>query len=179
MRGRGPRRAEPVRETERVSARNDATVEVAYAAAWTPRACQRGAVAAIDLDALRSNIATVRALVGDVEVMAVVKADAYGHGLVPCARAALEAGATWLGVALLDEAITLRDAGVEGRVLAWRACTSRSTPASRATERQPVSGRSSSRRLAQLRSTSSSRSSASGRTSRAPMCRRTRRSPPR
>jgi len=49
----------------------------------------------------------------------VVKADAYGHGLVECARAAQEAGATWLGVALPSEAVRLRDAGVQGRVLTW------------------------------------------------------------
>lgn len=121
MRGRGPRRRTAVRDTRRVDSRTDATAEVAYDAAWTPQASTRGAVAAIDLDALRANVAAVRARIGDVEVMAVVKADAYGHGLVPCARAALEAGATWLGVALLDEAIALRDAGVRGRVLAWLA----------------------------------------------------------
>jgi alanine racemase len=53
--------------------------------------------------------------------MAVVKADAYGHGLVPCARAALDGGATWLGTALLSEAVGLRDAGVGGRILTWLA----------------------------------------------------------
>ena len=51
--------------------------------------------------------------------MAVVKADAYGHGLVPSARAAQAGGAGWLGVALLDEALALRAAGIEGPVLAW------------------------------------------------------------
>ena len=110
-----------MRDTDRVSARNDAPVDVAYAAAWTSQACARGAVAAIDLDALRANIATVRERIGGVEVMAVVKADAYGHGLEACARAALDGGATWLGVALLDEAIALRDAGVGGRILGWLA----------------------------------------------------------
>ena len=54
------------------------------------------------------------------EVMAVVKADGYGHGLVPSARAAVEGGATWLGTALLDEALALRAAGITApRVLAW------------------------------------------------------------
>jgi alanine racemase len=48
-----------------------------------------------------------------------VKADGYGHGLVPSARAALAGGATWLGVAMLDEAVALRAAGVSERVLAW------------------------------------------------------------
>ena len=51
--------------------------------------------------------------------MAVVKADAYGHGLVPSARAALRGGASWLGVALLDEALQLRAAGVHAPLLAW------------------------------------------------------------
>ena len=88
---------------------------------WTTDAVARGAVATIDLDALRGNLARVRELTGDAAVMAVVKADAYGHGLVPCARAALEGGASWLGAALPDEAVALRDAGVGGRVLAWLA----------------------------------------------------------
>jgi alanine racemase len=51
--------------------------------------------------------------------MAVVKADAYGHGLVPCAQAALAGGATWLGVAQLSEGLALRAAGVGGRILSW------------------------------------------------------------
>jgi len=110
-----------VRQTERVST-VDATTSGASAVAstaWTPEALQRGAVASVDLDALRSNLARVRELSGDVDVMAVVKADAYGHGLVPCARAALEGGATWLGAALPTEALALRAAGVGGRVLTW------------------------------------------------------------
>ena len=110
-----------MRQTERVST-VDATTSGASAVgstAWTPEALRRGAVASIDLDALRSNLARVRELTGDVAVMAVVKADAYGHGLVPCARAALEGGATWLGAALPTEALALRAAGVGGRVLTW------------------------------------------------------------
>jgi alanine racemase len=51
--------------------------------------------------------------------MAVVKADGYGHGMVPSARAALAGGATWLGVATLDEALALRAAGIAAPVLAW------------------------------------------------------------
>lgn len=51
--------------------------------------------------------------------MAVVKADAYGHGSVPVARAALEAGAAWLGVAHIGEALTLRAAGIDSPTLAW------------------------------------------------------------
>ena len=51
--------------------------------------------------------------------MAIVKADAYGHGLEPCARAAQAGGATWLGVAQLSEALALRDAGLTGRIFTW------------------------------------------------------------
>lgn len=104
-----------VRETGRVTA---VPTPASLASAWTPEALARGAVAAIDLDALRHNLGVAREAAG-VPVMAVVKADAYGHGLVPCALAAREAGAEWLGVALLQEAVALRDAGVEGRILAW------------------------------------------------------------
>lgn len=93
-------------------------MSVEQQAGWTPRALERGAVATVDLDALRHNVRTVQARVG-TPVMAVVKADAYGHGLVECARAAQQAGATWLGVALPGEAVRLRDAGVQGRVLTW------------------------------------------------------------
>jgi alanine racemase len=73
----------------------------------------------IDLDALRANVATLKAKAPGAAFMAVVKADGYGHGMVPCARAALEAGATWLGVATPEEALGLRRAGVGGRVLCW------------------------------------------------------------
>ena len=80
--------------------------------------------AVIDLGAIRSN---VQALVGrarptvdrTTQVLAVVKADAYGHGLLPCARAAVEGGATWLGTAQVSEALELRAAGVSARILTW------------------------------------------------------------
>jgi alanine racemase len=77
------------------------------------------AVAEVDLAAVRGNVRALRDLAGPAEVMAVVKADAYGHGLVPCAEAALAAGATWLGVAQLAEGLALREAGVGGRILSW------------------------------------------------------------
>lgn len=51
--------------------------------------------------------------------MAVVKADAYGHGALPCARAALAAGARWLGTATPEEALALRAAGIPGRIMCW------------------------------------------------------------
>ncbi|WP_026533575.1 alanine racemase [Arthrobacter sp. H41] len=75
--------------------------------------------AEIDLDAVRSNVRHIAQIASPARVMAVVKADAYGHGSVPVARAAIEAGATWLGVAHIAEAVTLREAGIEAPLLAW------------------------------------------------------------
>ena len=77
------------------------------------------AYAEIDLDALRANVALLRERAGSARLLAVVKADAYGHGLIPCAKAALEGGAQWLGVALLEEALAIRAAGIKARTLAW------------------------------------------------------------
>jgi len=76
------------------------------------------AEARIDLERISANIKHLINLSG-TPVMAVVKADAYGHGLVPVARAAVEAGATALGVALLEEALILREAGITAPILAW------------------------------------------------------------
>ncbi|WP_328905341.1 alanine racemase [Streptomyces sp. NBC_00234] len=75
--------------------------------------------AEIDLAALRANVRVLRARAAGAQLMAVVKSDAYGHGAVPCARAALEAGATWLGTATPQEALALRAAGLGGRVMCW------------------------------------------------------------
>lgn len=72
----------------------------------------------VDLAALRHNVRRLREVAG-VPTMTVVKADAYGHGMVEVARAAREAGAEWLGVATVEEALALRAAGDEGRVLCW------------------------------------------------------------
>ena len=72
----------------------------------------------VDLERITANIKHFKAL-SETPVMAVVKADAYGHGLVPVAKAALDAGASSLGVALLEEAITLRQAGITAPILAW------------------------------------------------------------
>ena len=72
----------------------------------------------VDVAAIRHNVTRLRRHVG-VPLMAVVKADGYGHGLVPAARAAREGGAEWLGVASLDEALALRESGDTGRVLCW------------------------------------------------------------
>ncbi|MBG6182259.1 alanine racemase [Arthrobacter sp. CAN_A214] len=84
-----------------------------------PSPVQADRRAEIDLDAVRSNVRHIARLVGPARVMAVVKADAYGHGAVPVARAAIEAGAAWLGVAHIAEAVALREAGIEAPLLAW------------------------------------------------------------
>ena len=73
----------------------------------------------VDLDAVRANVGVLVARSAPAEVMAVVKADGYGHGMVPVARAARAGGASWLGVAFLEEALALRAAGDTGRVLTW------------------------------------------------------------
>src|SRR6478672_4680428 len=74
--------------------------------------------AVVDLSAIRANVASLKAGTA-AEVMAVVKADGYGHGLVPSARAALAGGATWLGTAVVDEALALRAAGITVPLLSW------------------------------------------------------------
>ncbi|MDR1412595.1 MAG: alanine racemase [Actinomycetes bacterium] len=72
----------------------------------------------VDLDAIRANVLAFRQLTGPgVKFMAVVKADAYGHGAVAVARAAVDAGAEWLGVATADEALELRAGGLAAPVL--------------------------------------------------------------
>ncbi len=77
----------------------------------------RPTTAWIDLDALRRNVAAVRAHVGGRKIMAVVKANAYGHGLVRTSTALLDYGVDELGVAFLEEGITLRRAGVTAPIL--------------------------------------------------------------
>ncbi len=75
--------------------------------------------ARIRLDAFAENLAIVRRTAAPAQVMAVVKAEAYGHGMLLAARAAAEAGADWLGVADLAEAVALREAGLDLPLLAW------------------------------------------------------------
>jgi len=81
------------------------------------KAPERAAV--IDLEAIRHNARRLVELSAPAQLMAVVKADGYGHGAVPAARAALDGGATWLGVAHIDEALALRAAGLDAPLLAW------------------------------------------------------------
>lgn len=75
--------------------------------------------ASVDLDAIAHNVAALREHAGSAAVMAVVKAEGYGHGATPVARAALAAGAAELGVATVDEALALRRDGITAPVLAW------------------------------------------------------------
>lgn len=75
--------------------------------------------AVVDLAALRANVRALRARAPKAQLMAVVKADAYGHGAVPCARAARQAGAAWVGTATPEEALALRAAGDTGRLMCW------------------------------------------------------------
>lgn len=78
----------------------------------------RPALAVVDLDALAVNVRTVRTLIGpDVRLQAVVKANAYGHGAVPIARAVLAAGADSVAVATVDEAVQLRTGGIAGPLM--------------------------------------------------------------
>ena len=75
--------------------------------------------ALVDLDAIANNVRVLREHAGSAEVMAVVKADGYGHGATRAARAALAAGAAELGVATIEEALALRADGVTAPILAW------------------------------------------------------------
>jgi alanine racemase len=75
--------------------------------------------ARLDPRAVAHNIRTIRAAVGPVKMMIVVKARGYGHGAVAVADAAVAAGADWLGVVEIDEALELRRAGIEAPILAW------------------------------------------------------------
>ena len=78
---------------------------------------QRWAWAEVDLGSIQHNVAVVAQRVAPADVWAVVKADGYGHGAVPVARAALAAGATGLCVAIVDEGVLLRRAGITAPVL--------------------------------------------------------------
>jgi alanine racemase len=82
------------------------------------------AVARVDLGAIERNCAALRSRLGGAALCAVVKADGYGHGAVPSARAALAGGATWIAVATAREAAELREGGIEDRLLVMGALTS-------------------------------------------------------
>jgi alanine racemase len=90
---------------------------VATTAEILSRVATRPTWAEVSLTTLRQNFRTVQKHVGAVTVCAVVKADAYGHGAVECSRALEAEGARWLGVTSLDEAIPLREAGIQSSIL--------------------------------------------------------------
>jgi len=81
-------------------------------------AFHRASQAEINLSALRDNFNIARRLLpSSVEILAIVKADAYGHGVIPCAKTLLEAGADGLGVSIGNEGIELRENGIDGPIL--------------------------------------------------------------
>ena len=77
----------------------------------------RPTYAEIDLGAVARNVTHLKELIDPSELCAVVKADAYGHGDAPVAAVALESGATWLAVSLIEEGIRLREAGIDAPIL--------------------------------------------------------------
>jgi alanine racemase len=83
----------------------------------------------VSLDALTRNLAAIRAHINGAKVMAVIKANAYGHGLLPVAHHLMQNGADSLGVAFLEEGIALRNAGITTPILvfggigeSWKGC---------------------------------------------------------
>ena len=71
----------------------------------------------VDHAAIRTNLDLIRAMAGDAQVIAVVKANAYGHGAVPVARTLLDAGVERLAVATVDEGAALRGAGIDAPIM--------------------------------------------------------------
>ncbi|RAX49723.1 alanine racemase [Arthrobacter sp. AQ5-05] len=100
--------AQSTDQTENPTHTQDPTV----ASDWERRAI-------IDLANVRENVKRVAELVAPAAIMGVVKADGYGHGAVAVGRAAVQAGATWLGCAHVTEALKVREAGLEVPMLAW------------------------------------------------------------
>ena len=92
------------------------------AAGWQTWRMDGQPEALVDLDAIQANVAAMCRHVGSAQVMAVIKSDAYGHGMLESARAALAGGATWLGVVQLDDAIELRRAGFTVPILSLHGC---------------------------------------------------------
>jgi alanine racemase len=110
-----PARGEPKGQASRdASVVANAMIDYVESPSSAPRA-----EALVDLAAIRLNVAVLRAAAPRAELMAVVKADGYGHGAVPVAEAALAAGASWLGVCTLEEAAELRNAGITAPLLSW------------------------------------------------------------
>ena len=91
--------------------------EPIYCPPCTPVEVERSAT--IDLDALEHNVRRLKELIGDRVLIAVIKADAYGHGAYPVARSAIVAGADLLGVVHVNEALELRADGIDAPLMAW------------------------------------------------------------
>ena len=86
--------------------------------------CGRPTFAEIDMDALRHNLRSAREFIGnEVKIMAVVKANAYGHGAIECARVLESESVDWFGVALIEEAVELRGAGISKPILCLGGCS--------------------------------------------------------
>ena len=98
-------------------------------------------VADVDLGALQRNVARMASVAAGAQVCAVVKADGYGHGALPAARAALAGGASWLAVATAQEALALREGGVDGRVLVLGALSDAELPVALAAQADVVAWR--------------------------------------
>ena len=78
----------------------------------------RATIAEINLEAFRHNLRTIKMVVGpDTTIMAIIKADAYGHGAVKCAQAALKEGINHFGVGIIQEGIELRESGISSPIL--------------------------------------------------------------
>jgi alanine racemase len=105
-------------DSGRISA-NRANKSARFAETRPDSSARRLREARIDLGAVRENLRVLRELTAPALTMAVVKANAYGHGALGVAQAAVDAGADWLGVADLDEALALRSAGIDAPMLAW------------------------------------------------------------
>lgn len=73
--------------------------------------------AEVDYDAIAHNVNEIQKLVGNTKIMGIVKANAYGHGDIACAKALQEAGVDFFGVSSIDEALNLREAGIEENIL--------------------------------------------------------------
>jgi alanine racemase len=113
--------ASPAQALPGAALRSAAPPSVASRRAAGAGAVRPRAEAAVDLAAIRHNVAVLSGMAGrsGAATMAVVKAEGYGHGSVAVASAALAAGATWVGVCTMDEALTLRAGGITAPILSW------------------------------------------------------------
>jgi alanine racemase len=130
VKGSAEARMEGVVQKLLAQPRRDRIYLVRQSAGWQkarPRQPARPTWVEIDLEALANNVQLLAKIAAPAKIMAVLKADAYGHGMIKVARTALNNGASWVGVATLGEAITLRRNGIDAPILvlsympAWQA----------------------------------------------------------